>query len=358
MNEQVVKTLEWLVKPYPDGITPLSRALSRDFDLAKYNPDQPRDDHGRFGSGGGESNSKTPADGSSKGLAAGSKGDSTTPKDYPKGTSDPITPNMPLHEHLVADGQGGWKPDAERQALWDGIKSSFREGVPTSDHPKVDMLGGGPAAGKTTLTESGLVPTRESLQAVYVAPDDIKMMLPEMQDGIAAGDTRIGENMHEESSILGKQILADSMAAGQNIVVDGTGDTSVNSLTGKVEAMQAAGYEVNGHYVTLPTNEAVGRMYTRGDTTGRYLDESTTRAIHTSVSSILPEMTSKFDSVRLYDNTGVARGGQAPIIMSSTKDGGTTVQDPAAYDRFLNKAGEDTGTLGREAVGAGPAPLG
>ncbi len=49
---QQIEALEWLVQPSPDGICPLGRVLSKDFEESKH----PRDSHGRFGEGGISSN--------------------------------------------------------------------------------------------------------------------------------------------------------------------------------------------------------------------------------------------------------------------------------------------------------------
>jgi hypothetical protein len=54
-------------------------------------------------------------------------------------------------------------------------------GVPKSSDPTFYMLGGGPAAGKSTLIERGdiAVPSVEKKQAVLVNPDVVKESLPE-----------------------------------------------------------------------------------------------------------------------------------------------------------------------------------
>jgi len=309
--------------------------------VLKYNPDQPRDSHGRFGSGdGGESDNKTLR--SYKGH------------DY--------RPDEPMFKHLVSDGKGGFKLDAERQALHDQIKAHFLSGVPVSANPTLHMLGGGPAAGKSTAVnnpEMGIPQTERTgadgkpelvkTDAVLVNADVIKDLIPEYLPGVEAKDPEIANAVHEESSMLSKEVFAEALQNGQNVVFDGTGDSSIGKLTNNVQAAQSLGYNVVGTYVTCPTDEAVGRMMIRGGIdggpkgNGRYIPEDQLRMSHIGVSTVFPQAIASnlFDSVRVIDS---GRGGE--VIAQGTKQGGLQILDQQAYNEFLAKASESNAPKG------------
>jgi hypothetical protein len=134
-------------------------------------------------------------------------------------------------------------------------------------------------------------------------------------------------------------------------VYDGTGNSNLNSLQGTIETAQAAGYQVNGTYVTAPTDLAWERSQARGDKTGREVPETTLRDTHASVSAVLPQAAPLFDSMRLVDSTMGPLNAQGystgQIIATATKGNDIQVADQEAYDRFLAKANEDTTPRGR-----------
>jgi putative metallohydrolase (TIGR04338 family) len=68
-------------------------------DLAKYSPDQERDDHGRFSDGGGAGGGKYPA------LTSGGNGYSVTEMHYNNAKSDSLVNKVYAAEHSVKEGQ-------------------------------------------------------------------------------------------------------------------------------------------------------------------------------------------------------------------------------------------------------------
>jgi hypothetical protein len=214
----------------------------------------------------------------------------------------------------------------ERQALHDSIKAKFFEGKSPVDNPQSFMMGGGPAAGKSTLLNSGLVDVPEN--SVLAAGDDIKGMLPEYEGGNAPF-------VHEESSYLAKQIMEEASSKSYNVIFDGTGDGGIKSVQSKVDKLSMSGQPVHGLYVTVDTDTASQRAIARANATGRYIPDSVLRANHAAVSAIFPTIVAEggLASVSLYDtNSGKA------ILIASAIGPKLTIHDQDLYDNFLNKA--------------------
>ena len=78
-----------------------------------------------------------------------------------------------------------WAPDGvwdpERRQLHLDIVDSMFEGMQAEDDPAAYFLGGGPAAGKSSMPRPG------GGLAALIDPDWIKAQLPEYQQMIAAG---------------------------------------------------------------------------------------------------------------------------------------------------------------------------
>jgi predicted ABC-type ATPase len=303
--------------------------------LSKYNPDQSRDSLGRFGSGNG--------DGGSGKLSAGDKGKGIAQRSF--AGEKLMTGKDSLADNLVADGKGGWKLNDATQARLDSRIAEATKGIPKSEDPTMHMLGGGPAAGKSSATnnpEYGIPNTDASngpATAVLVNADEEKAANPTYQKMVSEGDPKAACYAHEESSYFAKQIMANAIANKQDFVLDGTGDSSAKSVIGKIEGAQNEGYKVVGTYVTCPTNEAVSRAQARAEETGRSVPEEVIRGTHSSVSRVVPDVASKFDSFRLIDTTtGSPVKGQ--VIAETTKGEPINVVNQNAYNDFLAKGNE------------------
>lgn len=298
--------------------------------------------HGNQWSGGSGS---APADGSSRGLKAGDPGKNVAVKTF--NGSDMKVGEHSLADHLVADGKGGWKLDGEAQQRLGERIAAATANVPKSSDPTLHMLGGGPASGKSTITEDpryGIPTTGDhstARQAVLVNSDEEKGANPTYQRMLAAGDPRAAAFCHEESSYFAKQIQAAAMKNSQDVVLDGTGNSKLASVVGKIDAAHDAGYKVNASYVTCPTDEAVSRAAGRAEQTGRVVPESTIRSTHASVSRIVPEIASRFDSFKLVDTTPGGKD-SGKVIAETTLGKPLTVTSPSAYQTFLDKGKETT----------------
>lgn len=290
----------------------------------------------------------------------------------------------------------------ERAALHDKIIDSHfvnEDGTaktPPTGQPEYVFMGGGPAAGKSSMLAEGAGPewagngTNRSetgsdgafrsrgtdKHSVAINADEIKADLPpykqlvgdaKSKGGVGVGG-RTGQltaaaSVHEESSILSKGVNARAIQGGFNVILDGTGDKSGKDMQGKIEAVRgskdstgkAHGYKVTGVYATVPTEVAlsraalrglpVGKKYPKsgedannpatwtGKGQGRYVHESIVAGTHAGVSRVFPDVTRSFDSLTLFDTSGTP----PRQIFSGGKGKRIVVSDQKAYDEFLAK---------------------
>jgi predicted ABC-type ATPase len=249
------------------------------------------------------------------------------------------TPNDSLWHHLVPDGKGGFEPSQERMLLHSLIIAESVNGIPESSNPTFHMLGGGPASGKTTFLKSGQTEVPDRDRAVHISADDVKEGFPEMNrmryskiDGDFFGAAAF---THEESSMLAKRIQSRAILENKDVVLDGTGDSSIKKLSGKVEEARQKGYKVNGTYINIPTETAWERATARAlGESKRFVPESVVRGTHSDVSRTFPQAISAglFEKVSLYDNSG-----STPRLVGSGTRSSFNVVDQSAYNEFLEK---------------------
>ncbi|GEM_PF-1551220 len=223
----------------------------------------------------------------------------------------------------------------ERTLLHKAIEFNTFQSASAVKRPVAYVLGGGPASGKDTLRDLGLLrlPTNQA----YIDPDVIKSKLPEYRDLVASGDLQAAAFVHEESSLLSKSFLSLAGKNSLNVTLNGTGDGSLDGLMDKVALMRASGQRVIAHYVTVPTDVAVSRAYARAQGTGRAVPEDRIRETHRNVSAVFPKAIERglFDEFTLWDNTGAR-----PVIIAKGHRNRLTILDQSKWDAFVRKAKE------------------
>lgn len=253
----------------------------------------------------------------------------------PPTTTPPTPSTLPadtMQMHTTPDGR--WTP--AREQLHDRIvidSLSKATPVPEGQQPVTFIMGGGPASGKSTVIKRGLVKTPDNI--VAVDSDAIKGLLPEYQQMVARGDTTAAAFAHEESSYLAKRITSEAAITRRNVLLDGTGDSSIDNLQSKVEMMRAGGQRVIGNYVSLDTDLAVELSEARAAATGRRVPIQYIRDVHASISRTLPEAIDRklFDEVRLFD-TNLENN---PRLVLEQIDGKVTIHDRKLWRDFLRK---------------------
>jgi predicted ABC-type ATPase len=272
--------------------------------IDKYSPDQPRDEHGRWTDGGG---SEAPV--------------WTTARD----------------SQSAYKVNGAYTP--ERAALHAEILRRIFAGHSPSAEPTMQMLGGGPASGKTSGVRLGEVAMPPD--AVAINADDIKRQLPEYDQMVKAGLGQASAFVHEEGSELSKTALREAAQGGYNVVYDSTGDNSLANIESKVAMYRDAGFRVNADYFTIPVDTAVERAAARANNPaspdyGREVPEAYTRATYASISNVVPAAVNQrvWDSFNLWNND-VPKGDPPTKIAGYVDRGALVIADPAAWDTFL-----------------------
>ena len=126
---------------------------------------------------------------------------------------------------------------------------------------RIDIVIGPPAAGKSSVLVDPLSHVHKSR---VIDSDMAKELLPEYEGGLNSG------YLHEESGMIAKRLLGESMERGDNIVYPVVG-WHADSLREKIVKYKAAGYSVYLHLNELPIEKAMGRMLNRLLTDGRYI---------------------------------------------------------------------------------------
>lgn len=271
----------------------------------------------------------------------------------------------------------------ERRRMWIQSVHQALDGVPRNPNgSRVFVKGGGGASGKST---SGKMPTPVDVPAakgnkdgqppaaVMVNSDDWKMQTPEFR---ALHDTAMRQAdaesakkgyqpnseewhatrrsymlkakaasfVHEESSLIAKMTLYTAIHESKDVIYDGTMDNGAEKRMAEIRLIRDMGAkEVHGLFFSCDTETAVARAKNReNDTTsdsyGRVVHEPALRTAHRSVSANLPKYVESglFDTVVLFDTN------QRPSkrIAAQEQGGKWTVEDPIAYERFLDKAKE------------------
>ena len=255
----------------------------------------------------------------------------TTAQRFPPANSKAETS---LKKYQNADGT--FTP--ERQALHDDIVNGILDKGTKVETPVTHMTGGGPASGKSVLFKEGKVKLPKRITTVD--SDEIKKLIPDYTDMVAAKDSTAAAYAHEESSMLAKRVLNEGRDRGQSVFLDGTGDSSIDALIGKVKKMKKDGRRVVANYVTVDTEIAVERNVARAAKTGRNVPNDFVRKTHESISDILPKALDEklFDDVTLWDTN---TDGKVFKVMTQV-DGKTIIHDEKLWQRFLDKSPKNT----------------
>ncbi|MEC7576111.1 MAG: zeta toxin family protein, partial [Pseudomonadota bacterium] len=241
-----------------------------------------------------------------------------------------------LAENAEPSNLTRWTP--ERQELHRRIiEDVIAENNPKAQkNPIFFMTGGGSASGKSIMLKKSPLPKG----TVVIDADEIKKRLPEFNAMKAKGG-KIAENaanyVHEESSWISKLIQRESAQRRYHTMLDGTGDGSLKSLSGKIKMMTDRGMTVRAKYATAEIATALERNYQRFLKTKRLVPPKYVRNVHRDVSRVVPEAIRAgiFDDFELYD---MNKTGEAVLVATFTKKDGLKIVNNNLYGNFLAKA--------------------
>lgn len=291
-----------------------------------YDPNQERDESGRWGSGGGSSKSDPVSAPTQKVDYSNEKILSSNVEKLVKGDDDFDT------QKLYTDPKSGEYTKERQEFHKDTIKKYINENGGSTKLGTSYFLGGAPATGKSSILNSGDVVLPKGI--LVIDSDHLKQkFIPEYDKMVKDGVVKSASKVHEESSMLSKQIVATCAKNGYDIVNDGVGDGSYESVEKKVLEQRQAGKRVVANYVTTSVNTSLQREKLRAEKSGRKVPETYVRNMHSEISKLVPKMAEKklFDELKLYDNNG-----SSPKLIFSQIGDKITIHDKQKYDSFLN----------------------
>ena len=136
--------------------------------------------------------------------------------------------------------------------------------APAAGKPRCFMLGGQPGAGKTTLRQ----PILDALGAgnvLVIDPDELRTYHPHYADFVDENPVTAASRSHPDASAWARELRAAALAAGVNVMLDGT----LGWAQGAVETAQEvvdAGYDVEVHAVAVPLEASRLGVRTRLET--------------------------------------------------------------------------------------------
>jgi Zeta toxin/Phage portal protein len=219
--------------------------------------------------------------------------------------------------------------------------------------PVATIMGGGVAVGKSTIRGLCVPPGSDP---VVADPDAIKAQLPEYEALKKEDPSGAATVVHEESSVINKQLIAQAIKKRLDIVYDGSFSNSVSSDS-LIKALHGAGYKVDVTYADVPTSVAMERALTRAKTStnpadaGRYVpfddriingqvvEGAKTRHRLAAANFFgLKDKTgaSKPDSLRVYDTSGPF--GSTPSLFYSKVGDKENIYDPNRFNQFKLKS--------------------
>ncbi|MDD3404952.1 MAG: zeta toxin family protein [Paludibacteraceae bacterium] len=203
----------------------------------------------------------------------------------------------------------------------------------------VYMLGGAPANGKSTLVDSGLLPHPKGV--LVVDADKIKSMIPEYETMLKSGNKTLIKKaanfVHEESSMLGKQIQKKAFDKNIGVVIDGVNDGTFNKVAERVaDIRQKTGKPVRADYVSLDTDLSIKLAKLRAEKTGRKVPLPYIKNMNREISKLVPQLieNNTFDELYLWDTN--ING--TPRLILKMVNGKLEISDKKLYEKFLEKA--------------------
>ena len=251
---------------------------------------------------------------------------------YEGGLVELLGLDNPITQKCLTEGLDSLTKD-ERKQIRDAA-SKARGGK----KPTALFMAGGPASGKT----SGLnqAPELKPESAISINSDDVKVLLPEFIEQKNAGERAAAATVHEESSDVSKDLVADASDLGLNVVMDGTGNSKPGKFIKKLDDLYQDGYEIDVLLVSVGTDEAVVRAMNRAQRSGRWVPEPEIRKSHKLVSANMESVIAApwIRSVTMYENAGSAD--EPPTLMGKGERGEFAVADEPAISAFWAKATE------------------
>lgn len=235
----------------------------------------------------------------------------------------PGLPDDTLQTNTNSDGS--IKP--ERLKLHQDIINRFTADVPKAaegQELQAIVMMGATASGKSSIAngidKSGLF--------VLMNADEVKEHIPEYKEAVGASARNAAAMVHEESSLLAKQIRDKAIANRQNIVIDATGKDA-DKFEKQLMILKKAGYKIHLIMPDLDPETGMKRALMRAEKRGRYVPPQFVKEAYENVPKNFPRIAKLANTFRLYDNRGAE-----PRLVWSGSEGNETIHDEEFVRNF------------------------
>lgn len=228
----------------------------------------------------------------------------------------------------------------ERKLLHNEIIESFLKGqLQQEQEPEAILLGGGSAAGKSSIGE--LVSKGYKLQKqnmIWIDPDKIKEKIPEYLNAMESEDIESMKQaaflVHDESSDITMKLIKICMKRKLNFMYDGTMKNEVKYIK-LIQQLRQAGFSIKAIIVDVPIKVALERSNMRFKVTGRLVPEHIIEESHMRVATTFSKIKDLIDCYTLYDNTG-----KEPEVFAfkESKRVKEIIVDESRNDQFYEKS--------------------
>lgn len=221
----------------------------------------------------------------------------------------------------------------ERSELHRVLLDHFAAQAVDEDQPRVIFTGGGSGAGKSTVVNDakhqGLIPQ----DLLEVNADNFKALIPEFDAIVAAGDGRGALTVHEESSVLAKQLLKEMLEQKKTFIFDATLANPAKSIALMTD-IKKRGYQIDLYAVTVDPYEAAVRASARAKRSGRYVPNRFILEAHKGFHEGLQQYLDAADNAVLIENT---RDDETVTLLTKDAENGTQVLNKTLLQAILKR---------------------
>jgi predicted ABC-type ATPase/predicted GNAT family acetyltransferase len=257
-------------------------------------------------------------------------------------------------ESKYKDAEAGeWNPERVKD-IHDPYVKMMTHGKVAEAQPTATVMMGGTASGKSTFAKP-LFEKNHNL--VRIEADHAKMNIPEYEEFQKSDPQNAAWRVHEESSRMAKQTMAQAVKNKLSFVYDAT--SAGNGGPELVQRLKDVGYKVHLRLVDVPTDFAVKEATRRATESadpanrGRFVPEEAIREVHQGAADKFLRMTKMLDDAVPGSDAHAIDNRNRDFKTFYEKEAGKpeTIHDRQTFEYLKNKA------AGRESVQNAPGVL-
>ena len=230
-------------------------------------------------------------------------------------------------------GPAGNKIKIDEDRFWDihhkiatALNNAVTKKRPNGQPKKYIVIGGPPAAGKTSLRLDKNINIPSFDSAVHVDADEIKELIPEAKIAHSLNNPNWASIVHDESRMIVNTALRMGIEKDNDIVHDSLGQF-IEGLDALKEARKS-GYDIVAHYVVAPSDVINNRLNEREKTDPRRIPRHIVDAAMSNNKHRMVDVADFADEFYLYD--GESTGNK--LLAKKEKGKNIEILDPKAFE--------------------------